>query len=263
MTKEKKNYIVPALEKGLMILEKLAKSNEPLRITDIHEQMGIPKTSVFMIMSTLETMEFIERVDDNRYKVTMKLYNIGIETLSKYDIREVARPYMEKLAQQLRYTVHLAILSRGKAVYIEKVNAPTFVQFDTKIGQSMHLHSSAVGKVLAAYLDSASLDEILKDAIFVQATDHTITSPLTFKNFLSTVREMGYAIEDEEGEVGVRCIGAPIFDDKGVVVAALSVTGVRNDLQSIHFQEIGSVVKEHCRHISEQLGYKGAVLKQF
>jgi DNA-binding IclR family transcriptional regulator len=71
--KSKKVYSVPALEKGLLILERLSKSEEPLRITDIHEQMGIPKTSVFMIMSTLEMMEFVERLEDNKYRVTMKI----------------------------------------------------------------------------------------------------------------------------------------------------------------------------------------------
>ena len=260
--KKKKDYNVPALEKGLLILEGLSRSEEPLRITDIHEQMGIPKTSVFMMMSTLETMGYVEKVDDSRYRVTMKLYNIGIETLSKYDIRLVARPFMEKLAEQLRFTVHLAILSNGKAVYIEKVNGPTFVQFDTKIGQSMYIHSSAVGKALAAYLDEDAVDEILGNYPMVRATENTITTPELFKEFLASVRETGYAIEDEEGEVGVRCLGAPIFNDKGKVIAALSVTGVRNDLQSIHFQEFGNVLKEQCRLISEQIGYsKGDYIK--
>ncbi|MCR2821706.1 IclR family transcriptional regulator [Lederbergia panacisoli] len=253
--KKKKDYNVPALEKGLLILEKLSKSEEPLRITDIHEQMGIPKTSVFMMMSTLETMGYVEKVDDSRYRVTMKLYNIGIETKSKYDIRRVARPFMEKIAQQLRFTVHLATLSNGRAVYIEKVNGPTFVQFDTKIGQSMFIHSSAVGKVLAAYIDEKELDEILVNNPMVRATENTITSPELFKKFLGNVRETGYAIEDEEGEIGVRCLGAPIFNDKGNVIAALSITGVRNDLHSIHFQEIGEFLKEQCRLISEQMGF--------
>ena len=89
----------------------------------------------------------------------------------------------------------------------------------------------------------------------VRATDNTITTPKMFKKFLASVREMGFAIEDEEEEVGVRCLGAPIFNDRGEVIAALSVTGVRNDLHSMHFQEIGSVLKEQCRLISEQIAY--------
>jgi DNA-binding IclR family transcriptional regulator len=255
MKKKSNNYMVPALEKGLMILEKLARSEELLRITDIHEQMGIPKTSVFMILSTLETMEYIEKVDDNRYRLTMKIYNIGNEILAKYDIRGIARPFMEKLADQLRFTVHLAVLSSGRAVYIEKVNGPAFVQFGTRIGQTMPLHSSAVGKVLAAYLDEESLDEIIEANPLIRATENTITSPEVFKKFLIYVRETGYAIEDEEGEIGVRCVGAPIFNSKGKVVAAVSVTGVRNDLHSAQFHEIGSTVKDYGMLISEQFGY--------
>jgi DNA-binding IclR family transcriptional regulator len=256
MKKKSNNYLVPALEKGLMILEKLAKSEELLRVTDIHEQMGIPKTSVFMILSTLETMEYIEKVDDNRYRLTMKIYNIGNEVLAKYDIRKIARPIMETLAEKLRFTVHLGVLSNGRAVYIEKVNGPAFVQFGTKIGQSMPLHSSAIGKVLAAYMDEKSLEDIIESNPLVRATDNTITSQETFKKFLNHVRETGYAIEDEEGEIGVRCIGAPVFNSKGKVIAAISVTGVRNDLHSIQFQEIGSVVKEFGQLISKQLVFE-------
>lgn len=261
MKKKGNNYMVPALEKGLNILEKLAKSEGYLRITDIHEQMGIPKTSVFMILSTLETMEYIEKVDDNRYRLTMKIYNIGNEVIAKYDIRGIARPIMEEMAEKLKFTVHLAVLSSGKAVYIEKVDGPTFVQFGTRIGHSIHVHFSAVGKVLAASLEDHQLDEIIETNPLVRKTEHTITSPEIFKNLLVSVRELGYAIEDEEGEIGVRCIGAPIFNKSGKVIAAISITSIRNDLQSNQFHEIGTVVKDYGMIISEQLGYSNPSIK--
>lgn len=251
MTK-KNNYKVPALEKGLIILEKLTSTEECLRITDLHEQLSIPKTSVFMIMSTLETMGFVEKIDENRYRLTMKLYNMGNDILSKYDIRGIAYPFMEQIANEFRLTAHLAILSGGRAVYIEKVNGPAFVQFGTKIGQAMSIHTSAVGKVFAAYLKDEELDEIFERFPLVRATENTITSPELFKQFLPNIKEMGYAIEDEEGEVGVRCIGSPIFDKKGKVIAAMSVTGVRNDIPSVLFQEIGTKLKEKCEAISKQ-----------
>ncbi|WP_127583799.1 IclR family transcriptional regulator [Paenibacillus koleovorans] len=253
--KKKNTYIVPALEKGLLIMEKLSASDAPLRLTDIHEQMGIAKTSVFMIMSTLETMGYVEKVDENRYRVSMKLYNMGIDILSHYDIRGIAKPYMEQLAEQLRLTVHLASMSEGKAIYIEKVNGPNFVQFGTRVGQSFRLHLSAIGKAFAAYLEEHKLDEIFKENPMIRATENSITSLEVYKKFLKNVREVGYAIEDEECEVGVRSIAAPIFNNEGKVVAAMGVTAVRNDLPSVSFHEVGTIVKDYCLQVSKRLEF--------
>lgn len=252
--KDKKRYMVPALEKGLLILECLVQSNQALRVIDIHERTGIPKTSAFMLLSTLESMEYIEKVDDNRYKATLKVYNLGMQVLSKHDVIRISYPYMEQLAEQFRYTVHLAILSNDKATYIEKVNGPSFVQFNTSVGQSMPIHCSAVGKALAAYLPESALDDLLARQPLIRQTENTIVNAEEFKAYLATVRKEGYAVEDEEGEIGIRCIGAPIFNFQQEVVAALSVTAVRADLPAVRFQEVGTALKEVCAKISIEMG---------
>ena len=176
--------------------------------------MGIPKTSVFMMMSTLERMGYVEKVDDSRYRVTMKLYNIGIENTGQIRYSHGCASFYGGIGAAIKIYRTSGNFKQRKAVYIEKVNGPTFVQFDTRIGQSMFIHSSAVGKALAAYLDEEAVDEILENHPMVRATENTITTPKMFKKFLASVRETGYAIEDEEEEVGVRCLGAPIFNDK-------------------------------------------------
>jgi len=253
-TKDKKRYLVPALEKGLTLLEYMAKTNQALRITDIHEQLGIPKTTVFMLLSTLESMGYIEKVDENRYRATLKIYNLGMQVLEKNDVIGIARPYMEDLAERFRYTVHLAILSNDSAVYIEKVNGPSFVQFNTKVGQAMPLHCSAVGKALVAYLPEEQLKEMFSRKPLVRYTENTITNLEEFISHLAHVREQGYAVEDEEGESGIRCIGCPIFNNKLEVAAAMSVTAVRADLPAVRFHEVGMAIKEACDKISASLG---------
>lgn len=255
---EKKKYTVPALEKGLAIIELLAESDQPLGITDLYTYCGIPKSSIFMILSTLESLKYIEKLPGDKYKLTMKIHRLGSQILSKLDIREVARPYMRELAETLHFTVHMAALEQRQAIYIEKVNSPGYVQFSTKVGQSMQLYCSAVGKTLAAYLPSDELDELLKDLTFEAYTPYTISTPEAFKDFLKSVRETGYAIEDEEGEAGIRCIGAPVYDNTGKVAAAISVTALRSELPSHKYAEVGKLVSEKALQISRELGYQPA-----
>ncbi|MFC5402768.1 IclR family transcriptional regulator [Cohnella soli] len=252
---EKKKYTVPALEKGLAIIELLADSDQPLGITDLYTHCGIPKSSIFMILSTLESLKYIEKLPGDKYKLTMKIHHLGTRVLSKLNIRDIALPYMKNLSESLQFTVHLAALEHGRAIYIEKVNGPGYVQFSTKVGQSLPVYCSAVGKALAAFLPDNELDELARSISFEAYTPYTIGTPETFKEFLVSVRESGYAIEDEEGESGIRCIGAPIFDNEGRVTAAISVTALRSELPSNKFGEIGRIVCEHASLISKELGY--------
>ncbi len=249
-------YNVPALEKGLLIIETLAKSEQPLGITDLYALCGLPKSSVFMILTTLEDLNFVEKLAGDKYKLTLKLYNLGELVLTKLNIREVARPFMEKTAQDLGFTVHLAQMEYGKAVYIEKVNGPGFVQFSTKVGLAWSLHNSAIGKTLAAYLPEKELDRIIEIQGMEATTANTMTDINVYKDFLRTVREAGYAVEDEEGELGIRCIGAPIWNNAEDVVAAISITALRNDLPTSKFQEVGQYLSDIAMQISRSIGYK-------
>lgn len=251
----KNRYSVPAMEKGLAIIETLAKSKQPLGITDIFAICGLPKSTIFMILTTLETLDYVEKLDGDKYKLTLKLYHLGMNIFSKLDIRQVARPIMEQLSEQLRFTVHLAKLDHGKAMYIEKVSGPGFVQFSTAIGHTWPLYISAGGKVLAAYMPEDKLDEMIDAQGFQAYTANSITTKEALKEILQSVRENGYALEDEEGENGIRCVAAPVFDKSGQVVAAVSITALRNELPANKFHEVGLILRDKALLISEQLGY--------
>ncbi|GIP35285.1 IclR family transcriptional regulator [Paenibacillus sp. J2TS4] len=224
-------------------------------LNDLYELSKLPKTSIFMMLSTLEQLGFVHKLEDGKYRPTLKIYNIGMTVLSKLDIRKVARPIMEKMAEDMRFTIHLAVLENEQAMYIEKVPGPGFVQFATKIGQAWPLHNSGVGKALAAWLPEADLDRILEARGMPAATQNTITRAEEFKKTLELVRLNGYALEDEEGETGIRCIAAPIRDHKGEVIAALGATCLRNELSSSEFTLTGQYMKEQANAISGKLGY--------
>lgn len=248
-------YSVPALEKGLLIIETLAYSDASLGISDIAAVCDLAKSSVFAILSTLEERGYILRDNDGKFRLSMKISDLAMSTLSKLDVRYIAHPLMERLAKELGYTVHLATQTRGKAVYIDKVPGPGFIQFSTAVGQSQFLHNSAVGKVVAAYMSEQELDLALETHGLPQTTPNTVTTPALFKRLLISVQELGYAVEDEEGEIGVRCIAAPIYDSRDLVVAVLGITAVRNQLPSTSFTNVGELLKATALDISKELGY--------
>lgn len=255
MSQAPNRYSVPAVERAFMVLELLTEASQPLGITDLAATTGWPKSSLFMILSTFEEHGFASRDEHGKYRLTLKLYNLAMKHLSQLEVRDVARPILEQLSVTTGLTVHLAVLAGGKAVYIDKIEGPGFVQFATRVGQSFDLHLSGTGKALAAWLPESELDAILEEYGMPVATPNTMTSKEAFKQFLSAVKQIGYAIEDEEGELGIRCIGAPIFNRDGRVIASLSVTALRNDLPSIKFAEVGDTVKSAGLTISRQLGY--------
>lgn len=251
----KKQYSVPALAKGMAILEMLASSKEALGVTDIYERNGMPKSSIFTILGEFENLGYVVKTHEGKYQLTLKLYHVGMEKLAGLDIRQAARPAMEWIAAHMKCTVHLAILENDKALYIDKVNGPGFVQFSTQIGQSQYLHNSAVGKVLAAGLTDERLGQAVEKHGLPKTTENTIQTVEAFKTFLSAVREKGYAIEDEEGEAGIRCIAVPIFDNTGRTAGALGITALRNELPSISFDQFGRQLQEQAAIVSRKLGF--------
>lgn len=248
-------YNVPALEKAIAIIETLSEHDSPLGVSELCKLVDIPKTSVFFILNTLDKHQYLSKTEDGKYKLGNKFINIGLGILNKIEIREVAKPYMEKLLLETGFTVHLAVLDNGEAMYVEKVEKRGFVKFSTYIGQRLPLHASGVGKSLAAYIPDEELDAIIRLKGLPEKTENTITNPLELKAELAKIRTLGYAVEDEEGESGIRCIGVPILDHENMPVASVSVTALRADLPIPDIQLVGEKVKQTALHISTRLGY--------
>jgi DNA-binding IclR family transcriptional regulator len=250
-----KKYSVPALDKAIAILELLASSQDELTITEIHSELRLPKASVFMILNVLESYQVVTRNASGRYSIGVKLYNLGMSYMTKMDLKKVARPHMEQLSKDTGFTSHLGILVDGKVMFVKKVEQKSFIKFSTFEGMTSDIHISSLGKAMAAYLPEAQLDDILVQHGMGRYTPNTIVSPEVFKNVLASFRETGYSIEDEEGELGVRCIGAPIFDYEGKAIAAVSITALRSDLLLDIIPATGEKVRRAAEAISSQLGY--------
>lgn len=254
MAKTTKEYSVPAIEKAITILNGLSK-NGKMNIHEMHAELGIPKTTVFVILNTLERHSLIEKLDDGKYVLGHGVLYWGMNYYQQSDIKQVAKPHLEKLVEGTPFTAHLAVLVNHQAVYIDKREGNGFVRFATMAGQVMPLHSSGVGKALAVGMT----DDEIKQAI-ARIPDQSEAKRAQLAEGLMDdvryIRQHGYSIEDEQMEEGVRCIGAPIFGPSGVVIASISLTALSKDLPAIKFQTIGEQVKETALLISAEMGYQ-------
>ncbi len=251
-----KAYSVPSVTRALKILELFAQSKRGLVSSDISRKLGLPKSSVHLLVKTLESAGYLTQNRFNsRYHFGMKLVSLSRTALENLDLCEQARPYLQDLMGATGLTVHMAILEGTEAVIIEKVEAIGMLRLATWVGRRLDANCSSVGKALLAFAPEGSLDGNLKGRALVRHNRNTITSPTKLAAELNKIRRMGYSFEDEEGEVGFRCIGAPVYDAGGTVISAVSVAGTTAQITEERVSKLASAVKSTAHEISVRLGY--------
>jgi IclR family acetate operon transcriptional repressor len=248
-----------AVERTLLILEAAALREGGLSNADFSRKLKIPKSSASYILRTLEQHGYLRRdKNDGKYRLGMKVLALSRGALSGVDVREIALPIMRNLVDHIHITTHLAILDHGQAVYVEKVEPKSFIKMDTWIGRRMEVHTTAVGKAILAFLEPKEQEGILRQRGLKKLTPLSITSQTKLLKEFEQVRQRGYAVDDEENSLGVRCVGAPIFEAQGKVEASLACTATINEVPRDAVPRLAELVKEAARRISHQLGYHGA-----
>jgi IclR family transcriptional regulator, acetate operon repressor len=246
-----------AVERALAMLEAVAQEPEGLSNAAISRKLQIPKSSASYILRTLETQGYLNRdPETGKYRVGLKILSLGRGALSGIDVREVALPVMRNLMEKTHLTCHLAILDGPDAVYIEKVEPQGFIRMDTWVGRRMRVHATSVGKALVAYIPQEKLQKILAERGMEKRTAKTITSTTRLLKELEKVRAQGYAVDDEENNLGARCLGAPVFNQSGAIEASLGLSGTTNQVNEQTMPRIIETLKDAARHVSMQLGHR-------
>ncbi|AGB42406.1 transcriptional regulator [Halobacteroides halobius DSM 5150] len=252
----KPNNLVKSVNRSINILEELAKYENGLGVTEIGNRLDVHKSSVHRLLSTLVYRGLVEQDQETgKYKLGLKLFELGSRIFNDLEVREYAKPYIEELVRKTNETVHLVTLDQGEVLYIDKVKSPETITMASQIGARGPIHCTGVGKAMAAYLAETEVDKIIKKKGMPKQTENTITDPREFKEHLDLVKERGYAIDEIENEAGIRCIAAPIFDYDGDVVAAVSVSGPTMRVTKERISELAKQVRETGLQISYRLGY--------
>ena len=250
MPPEKVDSHTGSIARALAVLEFLDGSQRGWNISQLSRKLEVPKSTMHLILLTLERLGYVSREPDSRdYSLSVKVCELGRSLMKNVLMPDIALPHLEDLVRQVRLTAHLAILEHDQAMYVQKVDCPGFIKFDTYVGKRTNLHCTAVGKVLLAYSTESKRDRILAREPFARYTCHTITSAILLRKELVNVRQRGYAIDDEEEELEVRCVAVPVFRPTGEFVAALGVTGTVGQMRPDAIPSLASRMRETGQNI--------------
>jgi DNA-binding IclR family transcriptional regulator len=241
-----------AVHRAIAALEAISKSVAGLSNSELARKLKIPKSSTSYILRALEAGGYLRREPAGKYRLGLALLSLASRATDGLDVREVALPILQHLVDRSGLTAHLAVLDHGQAVYIAKVDAPGFIKMNTWPGRRMNLHSTSVGKALLAHLPADEVARILEKGL-KKWTPHTLTVPARLHGDLEHVRRRGYAVDEQESTLGIRCVAAPIFSAHGVT-ASIGVTGTVTQFHAAEVHRFSEMVKDAARRISQQLG---------
>ena len=251
------NTKAKTVEKALVIIEYLLKNEEAKRVTDIAKDLKINTSTVQRIVNTLHGENYLHQEPSSRkYKLGLKFLEISKNVLNKIDLKRIADPYLRELRDQTGETVHLMVLVNSMGIYIDVVESQQRSRVVSSIGTPEDLYYSAVGKALLAFLPEKKVESIIKIRGLKARTPNTINDFLTLKQNLLKIKKCGYSIDNEEGEIGTKCVGAPIFNHNAEIIASISIAAPCHRMTKKKINNMVSLVIYTAKKISNELGYR-------
>ncbi len=250
-------YNIEALTRGLEILSLFSTDRPALSLMEVVAALKINKSTAYRVLSTLQALGYLERdPSTRRYRPSLKVLELGFTALNSLEVRQVAHPHLERLAQEVNETVSLGVLDGLRVVYIDRVRNRSIVGVVLGVGSHVSAHCTALGKVLLAYLPREELEARLTQSNLTALTPRTIVDPFKLLEELEHIRQCDYAINDEELAVGLRAVAAPIRDLTQKTVAAINVSGPVTTISLRRLKsELAPAVLETAAQISAALGY--------
>ncbi|WP_338556355.1 DNA-binding transcriptional regulator KdgR [Erwinia sp. E_sp_B04_7] len=246
---------VSSVMKVFGILQALGEEREH-GITELSQRVMMSKSTVYRFLQTMKTLGYVDQEGDSeKYTLTLKLFELGAKALQNVDLIRSADIQMRDISRQTKETIHLGALEEDSIVYIHKIDSLYNLRMYSRIGRRNPLYSTAIGKVLLAWRETAEVKEIMAEVTYSKSTPRTVDSTEALLPVLERVRSQGYGEDNEEQEEGLRCIAVPVFDRFGVVIAGLSIS-----FPTIRFAEeeksrYVAMLHHSARILSEQMGY--------
>jgi IclR family KDG regulon transcriptional repressor len=242
--------------KTLDILECLASSQQPLSTQEVAQQCGLSRPTAYRHLVTLLTRDYVATgLDGGRFQIGARVLGLSKSFLDRLDLPDIAKADMRELNQISKETVYIGILDGTEILYVGKVDSPQQVRMHCVIGTRNPLYCTALGKAILAFLPSEERDALLDQITLTARTAYTITDRSAMEENLSLIRARGYAIDDMEIEEGIRCVGTPVFDHTGYVVAAISTSGPAFRLSLARVHDLAETAMRASNAISSKLGY--------
>jgi IclR family acetate operon transcriptional repressor len=247
------NYPIGSVDNALRLLRIIA-DRDSIRIADASREIGVARSTAHRLMQMLQHHGFIQQDPESKaYVAGPELVRIGLAVVRGVDVRSVARPWMERLVEQLEETVHLSELQGINVVFLDSVESPRALRVGARTGTILPAYCTASGKVMLADLSKEELHRRIPESRLEALTTHTVTTRRKLEQDLDGVRSVGYSTNFGESEPDVHAIAAPIRDSRGRVRAALSVSVPPSRLNAEDVPRVAAAVVETSVRIGEQL----------
>ncbi len=258
MKREKVNYMIQSVSHALDILESFTKTEDELGVTELSKRLGLHKNNVFRLLATLEHRGYIEQnKETENYRLGPKTLQIGSIFIEQRECRRQARPILESLMAATGETAVVAVLRAGKVIYMDGVDTNRTIRAVSRVGAMLPAHCTAVGKSQLAFLAPAELDRLYPEASLEQVTPKTLRTREALLANLALIREKGYAVENEECDLDVKSVAAPVRDFSKNIIAAVGIVApiTRLSDERIEQGEVAARVQDAANAISSKLGY--------
>jgi IclR family KDG regulon transcriptional repressor len=255
--RKKSDYIIHSVDHAFDVLEAFRADEPELGVTQLAKLLNLHKNNVFRILATLESRGYVEQNPlSGNYRLGLKAFEAGQAYLRHTSLLSVAHPQMEALSSELRENSYLAVLRGDYVFYLDEVIADQTIQVISRLGTRASPHCTATGKVFLAYLDETQVEELYGSMTLDKMTPQTITDKHKLKAEINKVKESGYAIDNEEWLLGLKCVAAPILDYYGKVQGTMSVSGPSGRLpEGRMIEDLIPAVIAHANEVSRKMGF--------
>jgi DNA-binding IclR family transcriptional regulator len=246
---------VQVLDRTIAVLQSVADSETDLAAAEIARQLRLHKSTVHRLLVVLEHYRLIKKGPGGAYRLGTRLIELGECAIARLKLSEYAASYLRELSNQTGEGAHVTILSGTEMLSVAHVEGRWSLQSLTRTGQRTQVHCTAAGKAVLAFMSEEACDDLIARLPLKRNTRHTIVKPSALKMGLMRVRDLGFAVDDEEFEEGLRCVGAPIFDHRGHVIASISIAAPVFRLRKERLPHVARLVIAAAQGLSEDLGH--------
>ncbi|MFY9707261.1 MAG: IclR family transcriptional regulator [Desulfobacterales bacterium] len=249
-----KYYFIGSLAKGIKVMELLAEQKH-LTVSGVARMLGTNRAASHRFLATLREIGYVEKDEEDRYRLTFKVFELGMKVANRFEIRQIARPLMQQLALASGETVNLGLFDGKGILHVDKIDSLEILRMDSPIGSRAPAYCTALGKAILAFLPRDEFERFLSKVTFKPHGPNTITTKKNFRLAVEDIRNRGYAVDDQEMSAGLRCVAAPVFDHTGRAAYAISVSGPSLRMTPKRIEEIHPLMQKICRQLSQQLGH--------
>jgi IclR family KDG regulon transcriptional repressor len=253
-------YRIHVIDRAAQILDCFGFDHQELSVSEIGAKTHLHRSTAHRILMALEYNDLIQQNPENgKYRLGIKLFRLGHQAVSHLNLREICRPFLTRIMNETKETVHLAVLDEDQVLYLDKVEGPHALRMPSRVGRRIPTYCTSLGKAMLSCLDDQEVKNIFRNQILRPYTANTVKTLNPLLTELRMIRKRGYSIDNEEIELGLRCVGAPIKDYTGAMVGAISVVAPSARLSTQKIHTAGKLVVTTAEEISTKLGYEKSI----